>query len=293
MLLVFILQNMPVSRFNFIILTLTCMKTPPDIIRKTSVAVLCTISFSTARSQQIVADSLYSNKYIPGSFRQQVSEKKPFPYRSFVLPAFMIAYGFTTLSSDGLTDFNEEIKEEVWTENPHRKIHIDNFLQFSPAIAVYGLNLAGIKGKNNFRDRTMIYLISNVITQGTVFSLKNITHKQRPDGSGVESFPSGHTAEAFASAEFLRQEYKDVSPWYGIAGYAAATATGMLRIYNNKHWLSDVVAGAGIGIASTKLTYWLYPLIKRKLFKEKNINTILVPYYQSGNTGISMVYNFH
>ena len=90
----------------------------------------------------------------------------------------------------------------------------------------------------------------------------------------------------------MRQEYKDVSPWYGIAGYAAATATGVLRLYNNKHWVGDVVAGAGIGIISTKLAYWIYPSIQRKLFKNKSMNTMILPYYQSGGGGVAMVYKF-
>ncbi len=215
-----------------------------------------------------------------------------FPYKSFVVPALMIAYGFTTLSSDGLKDFNEKLKKEIWTEHPHKKIHIDNYLQFAPAVAVYGLNMAGIKGKHNLKDRSIMYLMSNVFLNATVFSLKSITKQQRPDGSS-KAFPSGHTAEAFASAEFLRQEYKEVSPWYGIAGYATATATGLLRMYNNKHWLSDIVAGAGIGIASTKLAYWLYPVIKRNFFKNKNMNAMLMPYYQDKHGGVAMVYNFH
>ena len=91
----------------------------------------------------------------------------------------------------------------------------------------------------------------------------------------MDPFPSGHTTEAFAYAEFIQQEYKDVSPWYGAVGYAAATATGLLRIYNNKHWLSDVVAGAGIGMASTKLAYLLYRAIKRKSFNSKKMNTMI------------------
>jgi membrane-associated phospholipid phosphatase len=80
-----------------------------------------------------------------------------------------------------------------------------------------------------------MYGISSLIMGVTVNAGKRITAETRPDGSNNHSFPSGHTATAFASAEFLRQEYKDISPWYGIAGYVAAIATGYLRIYNNKH----------------------------------------------------------
>jgi hypothetical protein len=219
--------------------------------------------------------------------------QKPFPVKSLLVPAFMVAYGFTTLKSNHLIGVNEKIHEEVWLENPHKKKHIDNFLPFAPALAVYGLNMAGIHGKNNLKDRTILYLMSSVIVNGTVFSIKNLTNEQRPDQSGRESFPSGHTAQAFASAEFLRQEYKDVSPWYGLAGYAAATLTGTLRMYNNKHWLGDVVAGAGVGIASTKIAYWLYPTIKRKFFQHRSMNTVIMPYYQDKTVGFSMTYQFH
>jgi membrane-associated phospholipid phosphatase len=55
--------------------------------------------------------------------------------------------------------------------------------------------------------------------------------------------------------------YKDVSIWYGISGYIIASGTGVLRIYNNRHWLTDVAAGAGM-ILCTKTAYWLYPKCK-------------------------------
>jgi membrane-associated phospholipid phosphatase len=90
----------------------------------------------------------------------------------------------------------------------------------------------------------------------------------------------------------MRQEYKDVSPWYGVAGYAMAAATGYLRMYNNKHWLSDVVAGAGVGIMSAKLVYWIYPVIKRKLFKDKDVTTMVMPTYQDGAIGLGLVHHF-
>ena len=252
------------------------------------------ISFLTVKAQN--TDTAFVRKvkgHVIHSFSKNLAPNDIVSYKPFVIPTLMIAYGFTTLKSDGLVDLNEEIKEDSWAENPHKRLHIDNYLQFVPAAAVYGLNIAGIKGKNNFKDRSFLYLMSNLFLNVSVSSLKRITHVQRPDGTSYESFPSGHTAEAFASAEFLRQEYKDVSPWYGIAGYITATATAVLRIYNNKHWLSDVVTGAGIGIASTKLAYWIYPKIKKKLFKNKQMNTFVMPYYLSGSGGVSIVYTFH
>jgi PAP2 superfamily len=220
---------------------------------------------------------------------------RPFPVQSFILPAAMIAYGVTAVHNGALQKVNASVKEQIWEDNPHKPFHLDNYLMFTPTLAVYALNAAGIHGEHNFKDRTIILLMANVIANGTVFSVKGWSHEMRPDGSDYQSFPSGHTAEAFAGAEFMREEYKDVSPWYGIAGYAAATATGMLRMYNDKHWASDVIAGAGVGIASTRLAYWLYPKMQR-LFGKKEMDpekvSMLMPTYQSGSVGLAFVKTF-
>ncbi len=210
-------------------------------------------------------------------------------FSPYIMPAMLIGYGLTGLENDGLQNLNFEIKEELYTEHIHRNNHLDNYLQFSPALAVYSLNVLGIKGRHNFIDRTGIYLLSNLILNTTCQVTKTITHIQRPDGSSFTSFPSGHTSEAFASAEFLRQEYRDVSPWYGIAGYAVAATTGYFRMYNNKHWLSDVVAGAGVGIISTKISYWVYPHLKKVLFKNKASDTYVMPSYSNGSFGVGML----
>lgn len=222
----------------------------------------------------------------------KTTKKRTAAYRSFIAPGILMVYGIASLKSDQLQTFNIKVKEEIWQEDAHKRTSIDDYLRFAPAVAVYGLNAMGIKGRNNFRDRSMIYLLSNVVMTGAVFGIKSFSNQQRPDGSDYYSFPSGHTAAAFASAEFMRMEYKDVSPWYGVAGYVAAGATGALRMYNNRHWMSDVLAGAGIGIASTKIAYWVYPAIKRKLFKDKPMNTMIMPYYQNKGGGIAMVYHF-
>ncbi|MEP6746900.1 MAG: phosphatase PAP2 family protein [Bacteroidota bacterium] len=218
--------------------------------------------------------------------------KKIFRYQSCILPATFIVYGIVSLHTDALQDINETIKEEVSAEGSPHKTTFDNYLQYAPGAVVYLLNAAGIHGRNNFRDRTFIYAMSNLFLGAAVYGGKKITGEERPDGSNNASFPSGHTATAFAAAEFLRQEYKNMSPWYGIAGYAAAAVTGYLRVWKNKHWAGDVIAGAGVGIISTKLAYWIYPVIKRKLFKDKTVTTLVVPAFQNGSFELGMVHHF-
>lgn len=124
--------------------------------------------------------------------------------------------------------------------------------------------------------------------------LKSITKVDRPDGSSNNSFPSGHTATAFAGAEFLWQEYKDVSVWYGISGYLVASGTGFFRMYNNRHWLTDVAAGVGIGIASTKLAYLLHPYISKLFYKNENhkSTTMLLPFYNGKQGGFGFAMQF-
>lgn len=210
-----------------------------------------------------------------------------------LIPVTMIGYGVLSLDNGELKKINREVKEELWLEKSHKQIKIDNYLQWAPAAAVYGLNAMGIKGLHNFKDRTIIYGMSMAFMSGTVFASKHLSKQLRPDDSNNQSFPSGHTANAFAGAEFLRREYWDTSPWIGVAGYAAAGLTGYLRMYNNRHWMSDVVAGAGVGILSTNLAYYLYPKVK-KIFtgKKENTSNIVAPFYNQGAVGLSLVHNF-
>ena len=267
-------------------------------MKNSIVILLAALSVLQVNAQQtdslvIVADTIPSKPAFSISESLTKLNEKRERIKSLIIPGALITYGFISLENDRLKAMDNKIKEDIWTENPHKPITIDNYLQYSPALAVYGLNALGIKGKNNFRDRTMIYLLSNAMMGVTVQSLKAITRVQRPDGFGTNAFPSGHTATAFVAAEFLRQEYKDVSPWYGIAGYTMAATTAYLRMYNNRHWFRDLLPGAGIGILSTRIAYWIYPSIKRKLFKDKPVNTMVMPYYQNGGAGLSLVYNFH
>ena len=255
---------------------------------------LCSITAANAQQTKTVIQSdstLQTQQLKPFNSFNSVKEKNS-KIRSLFIPADLIAYGFIAIENKGLKKLDTNTKLELQEDHPAFITKMDNYLQYSPALAVYALNGLGVKGKNSFRDRTIIYSLSTIISSAIVLPVKKITKVQRPDGSGFNSFPSGHTTTAFAAAEFLRMEYKDVSPWYGIAGYTVAAATGALRLYNNKHWVSDVVAGAGFGILSTKLAYWIYPSIKRKFFKDKPMHTMLMPYYQNSGGGLAMVYHF-
>lgn len=271
-------------------------------LKKTITAILVSVgplcinaqhaSLSTGQAYSANHESIQNDTLKKIIFREPPVNKKGLPLKSLVIPGAMISYGFLSLGINGLKKLDHQFQEDIWINKPHQSNHIDDYLIFVPVLSVYGLNAVGIKGKNNLRDRTMIYLLLSVIQNTTVFSIKKLSHRLRPDSSAYTSFPSGHTTTAFASAEFFYREYKDVSIWYGVAGYTFAAATGYLRMYNNKHWFSDVVAGAGIGILSTKVAYWIYPVIKRKLFKNKPMNTLMMPYYQKGEGGVSLVYNF-
>mgnify|MGYP001019024292 CR=1 FL=1 len=217
-----------------------------------------------------------------------------FSYKQLIIPATLIGFGMIGLESDQIKNYNTELREEV-TEHIDEKITIDDFSQYAPAASVYALNAFGIQGKNSLRDRSVILATSYLIMSGTVLGLKSITNVERPDGSSNNSFPSGHTATAFAGAEFLYQEYKDKSIWYGVAGYAVATGTGIFRIVNNRHWLTDVAAGAGIGILSTKIAYWVNPYLTKKLFgskTERKSTTMLLPSYDGKNATLSFVRTF-
>jgi PAP2 superfamily len=254
---------------------------------------LCFALFTAqlCKAQQTTLDSTICVKVIPSNTVK--AYKSNFKVNSLLIPVTLITYGLIAQGNNGLAKLDNSTRNSIVSNHSGYKTKIDNYLQFSPALAVYGLNIIGIKGKNNLRDRTIIYAISTIISVAVIKPIKYSTDVPRPNGLGYNSFPSGHTTTAFAAAEFLMQEYKAVSPWYGVAGYAVAATTAALRVYNNRHWVSDVVAGAGFGILSTKLAYWVYPFIKKKLFKTRPASAIILPYYQPGSAcGLALVYNF-
>jgi membrane-associated phospholipid phosphatase len=148
------------------------------------------------------------------------------------------------------------------------KTGIDDYTQFFGPALVVGMKLGGYEGRSDWprllASSAMSYGIMAAFVNGIKYSAKEL----RPDGSTRNSWPSGHTATSFVGATLLHKEYGLTrSPWFSVAGYGVATATGVMRVLNNRHWVSDVMSGAGLGILSTELGY----AIGDMLFKERGL----------------------
>lgn len=190
-----------------------------------------------------------------------------FKFEQIIIPSLMVSYGYISIASKNVRSFDYKINEAT---QGFRHYSIDDYLLYTPLVVDLGLTLSGYKSKHNYPQKLGRYLISTVINGLMVYPVKLLTVRERPDLSDQKSFPSGHTSNAFVGAEFFWQEYNHKSKWLASSGYLIAATTGYLRMYNNKHWFSDVVAGAGIGILSTKITYWLLPKIMSKINRPKS-----------------------
>ena len=164
----------------------------------------------------------------------------------------------------------QEVREPV--AHQYKRYHgdgIDNVLEYVPTAAVFGLKLLGVPAESSWKRRLTVSVVSFGINAAVTYSLKHTIHEMRPDGTDNHSFPSGHTAVAFCGATTLMHEYRKVSPWIGVAGYAVATTVAVDRVRRNRHHWGDVVAGAAIGVASAEAGYWIGDIILGKGKKKK------------------------
>ena len=188
-----------------------------------------------------------------------------FNSKQLIVPGIFMVSGLV-----GAIDYNNSLNRSVNDAfsdlSDGKTCKIDDYLRFLPSASHLVLGSIGVKSKHNFKERLLISATSHAAMLFMGYGSKFIIKEQRPDLSNNHSFPSGHVALAFTGAELLRQEYGTA---YGIAGYAVATTVAFLRLYNNRHWFNDVLMGAGIGILSARIGYWLLPF-ECKLFKINN-----------------------
>lgn len=162
------------------------------------------------------------------------------------------------LSSFIIKDKKRAFRSARFSLDKNWKTEIDNYTQFSPYAVAVGLKALGYDGRSSWDRLAVSALASNAVMALAVNATKYSVKEMRPDNSTRNSFPSGHTATAFVAATVLHKEYGLTrSPWFSVGGYAVAMSTGFMRVLNNRHWISDVMAGAGIGILSTELGYFI------------------------------------
>ena len=156
---------------------------------------------------------------------------------------------------------------------PAFNVPYDDYLQYSPGLLLLGLKSFGYESRSGWGRMFASGAFSAAIMGAATYGLKEIVSRTRPDGSDDKSFPSGHAAKSFALAAMLHKEYAWRSPWISFTGYTLATATSVGRLLNDKHWMSDVIGGAAIGIGAVNLGYWISDLI----FSGKHLNSEYMP----------------
>lgn len=195
-----------------------------------------------------------------------------------IAPVSLIGVGmFMKLHNNGFNDLS--IKNSVTTNHPGFHTTADDYLRFAAIPFIYGLDWMGVKAKTDFRNRTAILFKAEVIMFVSTTLLKNGTNVIRPDGENDKSFPSGHTAQAFLGAVMIQREYGHKSIWYPVGAYAVATSVGVLRVMNNRHYTSDVLVGAGIGMLSAHIAYWTHRY-------KWNKNVVVMPMYSNRAAGV-------
>ena len=171
---------------------------------------------------------------------------------TYLIPTTLIISGLVLNQEVVKNDFRDWIRARRTIPNTK----IDDVLQHMPIAMMYFGDLASHRPSNEVMRQTRHLLVSQALTLGTVYLLKEFTKERRPNG-GSRSFPSGHTSYSFASAAVFYHAFKKEWRCLAYLGYLPATITGIYRILRDKHWVSDVVLGAGLGILSSQLSYHL------------------------------------
>ncbi len=176
-----------------------------------------------------------------------------------------LKFGIIVSGTASLTIVDQPVKDFFQTHKTKTQSYIShNFLEQFGAehslIVLSGIFTYGLLAKNSrCKSTSLLALESFVLASMVTRVAKTIVGRERPnnwEGHGPyaihgpfsgNSFPSGHTTASFAVASVLATQYRDTK-WIPVAAYTVATFAGLSRIYDNKHWLSDVVAGAAVGI---------------------------------------------
>ena len=184
--------------------------------------------------------------------------------KGLIIPGAFLLYGGLKPIIKGIPRLDNKIMSNIQENYPGFHSTAADYLMWVPSASVYTLDAFQVRTKHSFKEHLILEAGSVLVTGALGLGMRKISENIKAYNSANTQFPSGHTANAFRGAELLHQELKFNNPILSYSGYIVATGVGLLRIYSKKHYLSEVIAGAGLGILSTKLTYWIFEKIKEK-----------------------------
>lgn len=228
---------------------------------------------------------------LPCSASDTLTVKSNFKAGELIMPLSLIGAG-TLGFVEPIRSSRYEVRDFLDEWRGEHRTTVDDYLQYVPLASIYGCSLLGAEAKHNYVDRTLELATSYLALGAIVNAIKYTVREPRPDRSANNSFPSGHTATTFMGAELVRIEYGEEHPWLAVGAYTIATATGVLRVYNERHWFTDVFAGAGVGILSARIGYWLLPYTKRMMHRITGWDIFVTPTASSSGAVLNTVVRF-
>ena len=210
-----------------------------------------------------------------------------FRAEQLVAPVALVGLGALGVGENApMRGINLAVKDGLYQASKGVKLRFDDYVQYAPVAFYLTLDFMGVKAKHSFGERVAVAAVTYISVTAFSQGVKHIVREPRPDTGARNSFPSGHTMTAFAGAELVRSEYG----WgVGMGAYAMAATVGFMRMYNGRHWFNDVLAGAGFGILSARIGYWMLPL-NRHIFKipRKGQAMIASPIYYSETNAVGL-----
>ena len=183
--------------------------------------------------------------------------KHYFDTRAVISSGVLMGTGSLFTFVPGFNDVQVGLRNAIQADG-HNKVTFDNVVQYAPLAAPPVLNICGLNSKNELWKMSLMEGGSYLFGGALLTLAKYGFSVERPDQRALNSFPSGHTFTAFVGAEVLRREYGKEYPWIAVAGYTVATFVAAMRLYNDRHWMGDVLAGAGLAVLSVNLVYWTF-----------------------------------
>ncbi|MBC7625841.1 phosphatase PAP2 family protein [Ferruginibacter sp.] len=200
-----------------------------------------------------------------------IKDVKPGRYlkpAAVILPASLMVYGALKPEVNGIRQLDDNIMANIKKNHADFHTTADDYMMWAPTASIYLMDALHLKTKHSFTEHLILDAGSLIIAGGVGFVMRKISGNIDVYHTQDTKFPSGHTTNAFRGAEIFHQELKDTHPVFSYTGYLVATSVGVLRMYNKSHLLTEVITGAGLGILSGKLTYWIFDKVKYKRKKK-------------------------